>query len=97
MAIDGTWRSLVARTLGVREVPSSNLGVPTINLITSSSLRPLESVAVFLTWQTCGREIRLAQVIERKPVGRTVRKGAKLLLANTNKGRNAKPSRPTNV
>jgi hypothetical protein len=26
---DGTWRSLVARTLGVGEVPSSNLGVPT--------------------------------------------------------------------
>ena len=25
---DGTWRSLVARTLGVGEVPSSNLGVP---------------------------------------------------------------------
>ena len=28
---DGTWRSLVARTLGVGEVPSSNLGVPTKN------------------------------------------------------------------
>ena len=27
---DGTWRSLVARTLGVREVASSNLAVPTI-------------------------------------------------------------------
>jgi hypothetical protein len=26
---DGTWRSLVARTLGVREVASSNLAVPT--------------------------------------------------------------------
>jgi hypothetical protein len=26
---DGTWRSLVARTLGVGEAPSSNLGVPT--------------------------------------------------------------------
>jgi hypothetical protein len=28
-AIYGTWRSLVARTLGVGEAPSSNLGVPT--------------------------------------------------------------------
>ena len=27
--IYGTWRSLVARTLGVGEAPSSNLGVPT--------------------------------------------------------------------
>ena len=29
--IYGTWRSLVARTLGVGEAPSSNLGVPTSN------------------------------------------------------------------
>ena len=28
-AFYGTWRSLVARTLGVGEAPSSNLGVPT--------------------------------------------------------------------
>ena len=25
---DGMWRSLVARTLGVGEAPSSNLGIP---------------------------------------------------------------------
>ena len=38
----GPWRSLVARFLGVEEVPSSNLGGPTNllnNLVTSSSAR----------------------------------------------------------
>src|SRR2546426_349520 len=31
-SLDGTWRSLVARTLGVREVAGSNPVVPTISI-----------------------------------------------------------------
>jgi hypothetical protein len=50
--IYGTWRSLVARTLGVREVPSSNLGVPTILI---NHLRLPALAAVLSLWQICGR------------------------------------------
>jgi hypothetical protein len=42
---DGTWRSLVARTLGVREVASSNLAVPTINLAFKKSRHEMAALS----------------------------------------------------
>ena len=47
MHVPGTWRSLVARFLGVEEVASSNLAVPTTDLLGISRLSGLEIFLFF--------------------------------------------------
>lgn len=59
MSVNGTWRSLVARFLGVEEVASSNLAVPTsIKAFVQDWTKAFLVFAIRIVWRKGNRSCR---------------------------------------